>query len=225
MVVAVILRTQGVVLALTGGVCARLALTDAHLRYVNGWMRWPLLITAVVLVLLAVRVVLLAGRTEDRAPAASWLLLAPVVAVFVISPPALGAYTAERSAVAVAAEQDWEQVDDGGPATRMTVGEFQSRAQWDDTLAGRTVELVGFVTRPEGGEGWVLNRLAMSCCAADTVGYQVRVEGAPAPPTESWVRLTGTWVDPRSGERPRPGTPVVEAVDVVGVPEPREPYE
>lgn len=219
-----ILRTQGVVLALLGGVCARLALTDVHLRYVNGWMKWPLLATAVVLLVLAVRVVVLAGRAdhEHRAPAAAWLLVAPVVAVFVISPPALGAYTAERNAVAVAVDQDWGGVDASQP---MPLGEFQSRAQWDDTLAGRTVDLVGFVTRAEDGDGWVLNRLAMSCCAADVIGYQVRVEGVPSPPVESWVRVTGRWVDPGTDALPRPGLPVVDASDVRPTDEPARPYE
>lgn len=219
-----ILRTQGVVLALTGGVCARLALTDAHLRFVNGWMRWPLLATAVLLMVLAVRVVLLAGRREEEpVPAASWLLLAPIVAVFVISPPALGAYTAERNSVAVASEQEWEGIDEG---TSMRLGEFQSRAQWDDSLRGREVTLVGFVTREE--DGWILNRLAMSCCAADTVGYRVRVSGEPAassPPQESWVEVTGSWVEPAGSEVPRPGMPEIEATAVTPISEPTEPYE
>lgn len=218
-----ILRTQGVVLALTGGVCARLALTDAHLRFVNGWMKWPLLATAVVLLVLAVRVVLLAGKgEEERVPAASWLLLAPIVAVFVISPPALGAYTAERNSVGVAAEQEWEGVEEG---TAMKLGEFQSRAQWDETLRDRQVELLGFVTRDPDSDGWVLNRLSMSCCAADTVGYQVRVDGVTAPPVESWVRVTGQWVEPETEERPRPGMATLAAVEVESAQEPAQPYE
>jgi uncharacterized repeat protein (TIGR03943 family) len=220
----VILRTQGVVLALLGGVCARLALTDAHLRYVNGWMKWPLLATAVVLIVLAVRVVLLSGKgEEERVPAASWLLLAPIVAVFVISPPALGAYTAERNSVDVAAEQEWEGVREG---TAMKLGEFQSRAQWDETLRDRQVTLLGFVTRDPGqGGGWVLNRLSMSCCAADTVGYQVRVEGVATPPVETWVEVTGQWLEPETTERPRPGMATLEAVDVQAAQEPAQPYE
>lgn len=223
-----ILRTQGVVLALLGGVCGRLALTDAHLRFVKGWMRWPLLATAVILVVLAVRVVLLSGRDDHdsgrdaRAPAATWLLLLPVVAVFVISPPALGAYTAQRNGVEVAADQNWAAVAEA-EITRMSVGEFQSRAQWDDTLTGRPVELLGFVTTD--ADGWVLNRLAMSCCAADTVGYRVRIDEADAPPSETWVRVTGTWVPPETSELPRPGLPLLRATEVVTAEEPAEPYE
>lgn len=223
-----ILRTQGVVLALTGGVCARLALTDAHLRFVNGWMRWPLLATAVVLLVLAVRVVVRSGSgEEERVPAASWLLLAPIVAVFVISPPALGAYTAERNAVGVAAEQDWQGLESSATdAAVMKLGEFQSRAQWDETLRDRQVTLLGFVTRdPDSAEGWVLNRLSMSCCAADAVGYQIRVEGVTAPPAESWVEVTGQWVEPETADRPRPGMPVISAADVRTAEEPTQPYE
>lgn len=53
----------------------------------------------------------------------------------------------------------------------------------------------------------------------------MRVEGVPSPPVESWVRVTGRWVDPGTDELPRTGLPLVEASDARPTEEPAQPYE
>ncbi|MCZ4497575.1 MAG: hypothetical protein JWQ74_128 [Marmoricola sp.] len=218
-------RTQGMLLALTGSVCLRLASSQEYLRYVRPWMRWPLLATAVVLLVVGLRL-LWSDRVArtDHGPGTAWLMVLPIFAVFAISPPALGAFSADRTAVGVTADKDRGALGGSGVAT-MTISEFQGRAQWDETLTGVRVALTGFVAYADGG-GWFVTRVAISCCAADAVSYRVRVVGATArPPENSWVRVTGVWHKPTGGATPRLDPPVMDVKDVVPVAAPANPYE
>lgn len=220
-------QTQGMLVAMTGSVCLRLSTTDEHLRYVNPWMRWPLLATAVVMIALGFRLLwrTKASPEHEHGPRSAWLLVLPILAVFVISPPALGAYAAERNAVGVAGKKDYRELD-ADSAIAMTVGEFQGRAQWDDTLLGYSVALTGFVTFDEAGN-WYVTKLTMSCCAADAVAYRARVdaEGVERPAEESWVRVTGIWIKPDTTELPRLDPPVIKASEVVSAQQPANPYQ
>jgi uncharacterized repeat protein (TIGR03943 family) len=224
------IRTQGVVLTMFAAVCARLAFTDVYLRYVNAWMKWPLLITSAILLVLAARVVFKSDVTaedDDKAPPAAWFLVLPVVAVFVVSPPALGAYAAERNPVVVTPEDDGMAMlprDENG-VIKMQVGEFASRAQWDDTLRGHKVALHGFVSKDKAGH-WYVTRLAISCCAADALAYRVKVAGAEEPTRDTWVRVTGTWVKSDDKDIPRvKEPPLIQAESVEPAEQPRNPYE
>ena len=53
MVVAVRIPTQGLLLMFLGAVLLRLAASDAYLRYVVPWMKWPLLASGILLILMA----------------------------------------------------------------------------------------------------------------------------------------------------------------------------
>nr|WP_246425206.1 TIGR03943 family protein [Streptomonospora nanhaiensis] len=147
------------------------------------------------------------GHAHDRAPRVAWLLLLPVVAVFVVAPPALGAYTAESAgAAAPPREVDSDQRFDGlGEAdasgtVEMELQDFVSRAWTDESRAmeGRTIRLTGFaVPHPDGeDEGWYLARLQMACCAADAIVNRVLITDEPAPPTDTWWEVEGTWQAP-----------------------------
>lgn len=217
---------QGMLLGLTGSLCLRLAITGEYRLYVNPWMRWPLLATALLLLPLGFRLLWTrAGIGGRSGPASAWLLVLPVVAVFAVSPPALGAYAAQRATVGVTSAKDYTALHDG-PAIEMTVSEFQGRAQWDDTLTGYTVALTGFVTHGDG-DAWYVTSLAISCCAADAVSYRVRVDhpGTPRPEQDSWVRVTGTWAKPSTTEVPRTEAPAIDATEVVPVAKPDSPFE
>ena len=93
--------TQALVLTLTGAVLVRMAAGDTYLRYVNGWMRWPLIACGVLLFALSISD-LWPSKDDDleeehegeHAPNAAWLLFITSVVVFIIAPPALGAYFA-----------------------------------------------------------------------------------------------------------------------------------
>lgn len=170
------------------------------------------------------------GHDHSRGPGVAWLLCLPVAALFLIAPPALGSFTAERSDNTVA-KPAAKTVDAGFPALPpgdpldMTLGDFGVRAVWDtaDTLKDRNVRLTGFATPGKDGS-WYINRLVIGCCAADAVARKVEVHGVAAPPTDAWVTVTGTWL--KTGETgSETATPALTAAAVQRVPAPKEPYE
>ena len=245
---------QAIVLILVGGAILRITIGDTFLNYVQEAMRpWLLLSggTLVVLGVLALIDVLRKGRAaadeptphdephEHAAahgdddghghgtggPRAAWLLLLPVLAIFLIAPPALGAYAAARD-VANSAPQEAKAppLPPGDPA-QVTVAGYVGRAVWDDglTLVDRTVEMTGFVTPdPEGG--WWISRMAVACCAADAIASKVKVLNAPDLPADTWVTITGHWV-PGGGTKTDTAIPLIEVETLVEVPQPRNPYE
>jgi uncharacterized repeat protein (TIGR03943 family) len=181
------------------------------------------------------------GDHHGRGPRVAWLLLLPAVVIFVIAPPPLGSFTAGRPGAqpappppSAASGQGFAPIRGTGPA-EMPIGEFVGRA-WQEHyggnptgLPGRTVKLVGFVIRPvkggpDAGGGWFLTRMRIACCAADGVPIQVIVRGRPAPPADTWVRVTGTWL---AAPKPTAEQPLQQltAADVQRIPKPRKPYE
>ncbi|MGW0660820.1 TIGR03943 family putative permease subunit [Streptodolium elevatio] len=170
------------------------------------------------------------GHDHSKGPHVAWLLCLPVLALFLIAPPALGSYTAERSDTTIA-KPAAKTVDAGFPALPpgdpydMTLGDFGVRAVWDpaETLTGRNIRLTGFATPGKDGT-WYINRLVISCCAADAVARKVQIHGVPAPPTDTWVTVVGTWL--KTGEAAsESATPALTATSVETVPAPKEPYE
>lgn len=240
---------QAIVLILVGGAILRITLGDTFLNYVQEGMRPWLLLSGSILVILGVLAlidVLRKGRAADDettphdephehddghghgsgGPRAAWLLLLPVLAIFLIAPPALGAYAAARDVANSAPPQEAKAppLPPGDPV-QVTVAEYVGRAVWDDglTLEGRTVEMTGFVTPdPEGG--WWISRMAVACCAADAIASKVKVLNAPDLPADTWVTITGRWV-PGGGTKTDTAIPLVEVTDLVEVPQPRNPYE
>lgn len=239
---------QAVVLILVGGAVLRITLGDTFLNYVQEGMRPWLLLSGGILVVLGVLAlidVLRKGRAAadeetphdephehddghghgSGGPKAAWLLLLPVLAIFLIAPPALGAYAAARD-VANSAPQEAKAppLPPGDPA-QVTVAGYVGRAVWDDglTLVDRTVEMTGFVTPdPEGG--WWISRMAVACCAADAIASKVKVLNAPDLPADTWVTITGRWV-PGGGTKTDTAIPLIEVETLVEVPQPRNPYE
>ncbi|MDA0567205.1 TIGR03943 family protein [Streptomonospora sp. S1-112] len=226
---------QGIVVVLLGAAALTSTLfTDLYLNYVQPGFRPFLIAAGAALVALGVLIVAgelravlrgeepapephgghggdhghgHGGHAHDRAPRVAWLLLLPVVAVFVVAPPALGAYTAESAGTAAPPrEGDSDQRFDGlgepdaSGAVEMELQDFVSRAWTDESRAmeGRTIRLTGFaVPHPDGeDEGWYLARLQMACCAADAIVNRVLITDQPAPPTDSWWEVKGTWQAP-----------------------------
>ncbi|NDU76975.1 TIGR03943 family protein [Actinomadura sp. DSM 109109] len=152
------------------------------------------------------------GHGHGRGPGVAWLLCLPVLAIFVIAPPALGSFTAARGADRAAPPP--APPDDGfaplpktGPPVPMTMGEFIGRAYEAQTgdpasFAGVPVRLTGFVTPPaKGARGWRVTRLKVACCAGDAIPFPVIVRGLPRPPADTWVRVDGVWEPPPAGRR------------------------
>ncbi|MBL1110422.1 TIGR03943 family protein [Streptomyces sp. 5-8] len=198
-------------LLLTGIGLLRAALfTDLYLRYVKEGMRPLLIASGVLLILLAVADAVAYGRGrghEDHtdhgdghghphsgAPRSAWLLFLPALSLLLYAPPALGAYTASRETPKAITHQD---SFDPLPATSplpITLSDFTARVQQDHTRAikNRTVRMTGLVTGGKQDGSWYLTRIIVSCCAADAQSVKVRIYSA-APPTNTWVAVTGTW--------------------------------
>lgn len=223
---------QALVLTALGGIALRVSWTDEYARYVNEWMRWPLFASGLLLVGLAATAALgpmADDEDEHTTTRFAWLLLLPVLVAFVVQPPALGAYVAERNAndldasaytdVAVAPLPEGEVSD-------LPVASFVARAATDEgsSLVDRDVRLTGFVTVDDGGS-WYVTRLSIACCAADAAAFRVRVDGAEAPPEEQWIEVTGTWVEGTGVGSGRGETPALAAADVVTIEPPQRPYE
>ncbi|WP_047868306.1 TIGR03943 family putative permease subunit [Nocardiopsis sp. RV163] len=175
------------------------------------------------------------GHDHSRAPKVAWLLLLPVVAVFVVAPPALGAYTVESSTASSAPPPEQARpgrFEDGlaeagpGEVVAMDIRQFVMRAWVDEErqLAGREVELTGFAVPDPEGEGWFLARLQMSCCAADAIVNKVHVSNEPAPETDSWWTVRGTWVEPE-GDIADVSQHEFEVLEMEEVSDPPSPYE
>lgn len=175
------------------------------------------------------------GHDHSRAPGIAWMLLLPVLAVFVVAPPALGAYTVQTSADSAAPPRDTARAgrfDDGleeagpGEVVAMDIQAFIMRAWIDEDrhLAGREVELTGFAVPDPDGEGWYLARLQMACCAADAVVNKVFIDDGDIPEADSWWTVQGTWVEPE-GALEDVSEHEVEVTERVAVDNPPDPYE
>ncbi|RKS07966.1 putative repeat protein (TIGR03943 family) [Nocardiopsis sp. Huas11] len=175
------------------------------------------------------------GHDHSRAPGIAWMLLLPVLAVFVVAPPALGAYTVETSAESAAPPRDSARAgrfDDGleeagpGEVVAMDIQAFIMRAWIDEdrALAGREVELTGFAVPDPEGEGWYLARLQMACCAADAVVNKVFIDDGDIPEADSWWTVRGTWVEPQ-GPLDEVTQHEVDVIERAAVENPPDPYE
>ncbi|THV12871.1 hypothetical protein E9934_10770 [Nocardioides caeni] len=163
---------QALVLTAIGAVALRVGLTDEYANYVNAWMRWPLVLSGLLLVVLALTAAFDSDASDDdRHPTtvAAWALLIPIVVAFVVRPPALGGYVAERRVNDIAAAS----YDDPavaplaeGVTHDLLVSEFVALAAlYGEAIEDRDVRLLGFVT--SDGDGWYVTRLSIRCCAAD----------------------------------------------------------
>lgn len=215
-------RTQGLALAFLGAVVLRLAVGGEHLRFVQDWMRWPLVVTGLLLLVAAAAPLL--GRVEHEAeavPRVAWLMLLPGLVVFLVAPPALGAYLAERRADVVSApptDAAFEPLP-AGETAELDVQEYVWRAVTDDaaTLRDRTVRLTGFVSEDE--DGWYVTKVSIVCCAADGAVARVLVRGTQPPARNSWVEVEGAWQPGGSAT-----APLLSATEVREVRAPEDPY-
>jgi uncharacterized repeat protein (TIGR03943 family) len=236
--------TAALVLLLLGGVTLRVALTDAHLAYVQGGFRPFLVAAAVVLLVLGVAGVVRErpgrarddcsddghGHEHEHGPRVAWLVLAPVAVLLLVAPPALGSFTAARQPQQVVAAQPVAVgigPDDPGRDFRtLPLSAYAIRALAEDTgaLEGRRVRLTGFVTPREGG-GWYVSRIAIQCCAADAVALTVVVEGPQGDlAADQWVEVVGTWAPPVTHPSRGWPEPVLAPDTVTPIDPPIDPY-
>ncbi|MGH3871401.1 MAG: TIGR03943 family putative permease subunit [Pseudonocardiaceae bacterium] len=229
-------ETQNVLLVLLGGALLKIAWNGSYLRYVKPSLLPFLVVAAVVILALGLIAI---GRdvrgTQDHAGhdhsgRSSWLLLLPVLAIFLVAPPALGADTVSRSTRAIAPQRTAVEFPplpaEAAPALRMS--DFITRAVWDGagTLNGRQVRLVGFVVHGDR-DATYLGRLVIACCAADATPLKVQLTGRgglAALPQDGWFEVRGQLV-PGSATASNRYTPTLTLSDLHPIPAPTEPYE
>lgn len=231
-------EVQAVILVLVGSAIIRITIDDTYLNYVKEVMQPWLLVTGGALIALGVWAIIDVFRRGDNSedsdhahhgPRSAWLLLLPVLAIFLVAPPALGAFAAARDltnsspTVAVA-----PPLPPGDPV-EVYVSDYINRAVWDAglTLDGRTMEVTGFVVpNPDGG--WWLTRMSLSCCAADAFAGKIQIVDAPPgwenPPTDTWTVVTGTWVA-GGGTNSDTAIPLLSAQEIIEIEQPVNPYD
>lgn len=245
-------QAQGVVMLLLGGAILKASLTDMYLRYVKAGLQPFLIGAGILLVVAAVMTIwydLRHGATPDtecadgpdddghahadhghREPRVGWLLIAPVLGLLLVAPPALGSYAAGQSGSALSSQRvsEFPPLPDGDPA-KISVLDYATRAIFDHGLSigERQVQLTGFLSdNPEGGQ--LLTRMILSCCAADARPIKVGLSGS-APEglaADTWVEITGTYTE-RTGRDAVNGEtiPFLEVLEWRPVPTPAEQYE
>lgn len=228
-------ETQNILLVLLGGALLKISFSGLYLRYVQKSLL-PLLIAAgVIMIGLALFAIIrdIRGKASgddhghSHSSRSTWLMLLPVLAVFLISPPALGGDVVNSAADTNQTQRSRNLLGDlpSGDVIPLSMTEFVTRTAWDEsgTLDGRRVRLTGFLLRADGDT--FVARLAISCCAADARPLKVRLTGdVPSLPDEQWVELTGQVV-PKSASEKNSWVPSFTVDSSTSVPEPAEPYE
>jgi uncharacterized repeat protein (TIGR03943 family) len=179
-------------------------------------------------------------------PSVAWLLALPPLALVLIAPPALGAFAASRQSVRPPPTGQTSPTDQAagvdaalfsplvppcdGAAIPLTLAEYLVRDyEAPHTLASVRVRLVGFVTpQQDGGEGYLLTRFAINCCAADGTALQVSVLGDPVPRSpDTWLEIEGRWRQRTNDNQGQPSSdaPLLLAESIRVIPQPPEPYE
>jgi uncharacterized repeat protein (TIGR03943 family) len=236
-------ETQNILLVLLGGALLKISFTGAYLRYVKPSHQWLLITGGAIMVGLALVAIVRDLIEFRKAPAAgpaehehnhparsAWLLLLPVLAVFLVAPPALGADSVQRAASANATAPD-----DGtavfpslppGEVVALPLGDFVARAAWDQdrSVHNRRVRLTGFVVHD--GEASYLARLAIACCAADAFPVKVKLAGQDLSDlaNDTWIEVVGT-LQPGSSTRENGHVPTLSVVSMERIPQPEDPYE
>nr|WP_166639855.1 TIGR03943 family protein [Amycolatopsis sp. SID8362] len=232
-------------LLLLGGALIKIAVDGSYLRYVKPAQQPWLILSGAAMAALAVAAITRDIRTARRVephPAtehdghahrtrSTWMLILPVLAIFLIAPPALGADSVNRSDGRVISQarqvktSAFAPLASGNPLP-LTLTEVVTRAGWDATnsLNGRTVRLTGFVAHNRNVV--YLARLVIGCCAADAFPVKVRVTGAgvAALRDDQWVETTGT-VRPDTATPANSYTPTFVVDSLKAVQAPQDPYE
>jgi uncharacterized repeat protein (TIGR03943 family) len=235
-VTAGISERTGAGLAVLGGLTAlRLAVSGRYRLYVRPGMGLWIGIAGVALGLLGAQRLLKPPTSHTHSghglPRVALLLLAPVLVVFLVAPPSLGSFAAERAAQRVAPRPEVDTAkafsplpaaEDGAVALSLTAYTDREWYEAGGTLDGVAIRLVGFVVPGDEPGTLLLTRFRIACCAADAVPIQVLVRGVsdPLPRSDDWVAVVG-----RHQAGIVDGRPVIEAETITLTRPPAEPYE
>jgi uncharacterized repeat protein (TIGR03943 family) len=238
-------ETQNILLVLLGGALLKISLNGTYLRYVKP-AQLPWLIAAgsimVVVAFIAIGRDVIAtrrpngpvdvhGHHNHGGTYSTWLLLLPVLAVFLIAPPALGEDSVNRAAARTPPPPSSSQ-DFGfpplpaGDIIDQRMRDFVERAAWDKSgsLDNRSVRLVGFIAHK--GPDTFLARMTISCCAADAYPVKVKLDG-PSLDTlasDQWVQAT-VRIHPGTANKETAYVPSASLQNIQLTQQPEDPYE
>ncbi|MEU1030583.1 TIGR03943 family protein [Streptomyces mirabilis] len=233
-------QAQAAVLFLVGAAVLHAGLTDLYLRYVKAGLRPLLLAAGVVLIMAAVATVWYErrGRGEagdgeghghvHREPRVAWLLVLPLLALILVSPPALGSYSAMHAGTALQAPLAYPSLPATDPLP-LGVVDYAGRAAYDHgrTLAHRRVEVTGFVALAKDGTPYLV-RMALNCCAADAQPVKIGLTGhiPPILQPDTWLQVTGTYTAKQTKDPVNDGRiPFLDVTAAKPVPTPHDPYD
>ncbi|MEV7137142.1 TIGR03943 family putative permease subunit [Streptomyces tauricus] len=250
-------QAQAAVLLLTGGAILHAGLTDLYLRYVKAGLR-PLLLTAgVVLIATAIATVWYERRSPrpqrdgdgeqdrdgdggghahrdgdghaHREPRIAWLMVLPLLALVLVSPPALGSYSAMRTGTALQ-KQPWGFAElPKGDTVRLSLVDYAGRAAYDHgrSLDDRRIRTAGFLAVGSDGTPYLM-RMALSCCAADAQPVKIGLTGHT--PTvlrpDTWLEVTGTYTGKQTKDPVNDGIiPFLNVTETKPIRAPKDPYD
>jgi uncharacterized repeat protein (TIGR03943 family) len=219
-------RMRGYLALLLGAAMLRLVTSGSFRSFVSPRMQVPLAAAAVVLIAISF-VAILGGKRSTAASAGDhhhdhhdehhsaramrvgWLLFVPLIVLVGINPTALDASSTDRFREAAPQRPSLVLPPLDPTVNEMSIARFQSYALYDaEQLAGRPITLTGFVADDDefAAGGFVLTRFMIACCAADAYVLQIAIQPTTSLPEDTWVQVTGTWVEPPGGTYPAAGT-------------------
>jgi len=227
---------------IAGVIVFRTVLVGGHVNYVRPGLGIPLLLAAAVMVLIGVASLWSRAAAGDapphehvvahrhHGPGIGWLLLVPMLALITIPQIPLGSYAAGLGAgrSPLRAAVDFPPLPEAtNGAIDLPVSGFVGRALYaPETLEGKTVRLVGFVTPDaKSPSGWLLTRFSIGCCAADAFPLKVAVLNEVPRQADQWVEVVGVFrAGPPRGDDGS-AQPQLGVVQSRTVPQPDNPYE
>ena len=199
--------TQNTVVLLVGLSAVVMAIKGTYLHFVKPSLLPWLLVSAVVLIAIAVASIVRDLRhapAEDHGhthrPWLVWLLLVPIALTTFVVPPPLGAQgTAPETVAATEPARRAFAPLPAGRAPAVPIPDVVMRAAADsaNSLDGRLITITGFTLRyPDSTD---LGRVVIVCCAADAQLARIHLSGpavaeAAGYPEDTWLKLEGTVV-------------------------------
>lgn len=235
--------TTNILLVLLGGALVKITADGTYLRYVKPTAQPWILISGLVMIALAAVAIVhdlattctpdhghhhhrVGGGGDHHRVGGAWLLLLPILAIFLVAPPALGADSVLRAGNRTTPPATSATLPPLPPGAVIPIPltEFITRSIWDRSLRGRTIELTGFVVHANGTN--YVARLVITCCAADATPMKAALTGHAADqlPDDQWIQVTGQ-LRPGSATEANGYTPTLTVSALTTVTPPTDPYE
>jgi uncharacterized repeat protein (TIGR03943 family) len=231
-------ETENTILLLVGLSIGLIVFTGAFTRYVKPTLLPWLVLTAALLIGLALVALVSDIRRGGRETADGhshrsgvvWLLAVPIVVLIFVTPPALRPQGATGSVTNVSNDvlrQAFPPLPPGR-APEVALPEVVMRAANDSTgsLDKRLITVTGFVLNESAGID--LARIVIICCAADAQLARIHLRDHDGASTlhfadNTWLRLEGE-VTPAERQPHTPPIPTLRVVSVTPVAAPANPY-